>query len=118
MFIITDNNDILISQGETAPITVPLYDQDYKEYIMTPNQRIEMTITRDINTSDGYVKKWTSNAGSNELVIQHNDTKDLTPGIYKYDVVLIETTNGVDTVYNYIIPPRTFEILPVVSVGG
>ncbi len=109
MFQIDKNNHIRMSKGETATLTVPLFNPDKTPYTMSESgsDTLKLTLKKENNSSPVV----TLPSSTNTIIINHNDTVNLQAGIYKYDILL---TTG-DGSYFYITEPEIFEIVDVVG---
>ena len=106
MFYIDDDNNITLTRGDTAEITLTVV-KDGDEYDFS-DDLTQLTVKRNTVTSEIIFQK--TFTGST-IVITPADTKDLFYTDLKFDVQLITLDNKVYTV----IPPRDFIIAEEVN---
>jgi hypothetical protein len=114
MFKISDNNDILISKGESVIFTIPISMENGSTYTLKSNQHLEMAIKKTKNDADA-TKRWVGVDGSDEIYIPYNDTAELTAGDYWYDVVAITKVDESETEKKYVTFPRRFTVVSTIS---
>lgn len=116
MFKISDNNDILISRGETVIFSVPIRGEDGMAYSLKSNQHLYMAVKKEKNDTQA-VQTWTSVDGSNEIQISSKDTliDNLTAGEYWYDIVAITKVGSEETERRYLTFPRRFTIVGTIG---
>lgn len=104
------NNNIQLTRGDTADLTVQLTNQTTQEdYVMSESDILTLTIKRTVNDEEVCAQKTVT--GINRIHISPSDTNQLSFGKYIYDVEL-KTSDG--DVYT-IIEPTRFDILPEVT---
>lgn len=111
MLEIKSNNEIQLTRGDTARITVDIINkaEDGKKYEMQEDDILRFTVKKDYRKPDAAIRKECQ--GSSVIHIKPEDTEGLEFGNYAYDVEL--KTGGGD-VYT-IIEPSRFEIMKEVS---
>lgn len=114
MFYIDSNNDITMSKGETVTLTVPLFNTNKTKYTMKSTDKLYLTLKNNLNDTTSTMQV-SSNAGSNVIAIVSADTVSLEAGIYNYDILLKTSDSAGNAIYNYIIQPRIFNLLPTVT---
>lgn len=90
-----DDNNITITRGDTALLTLSITDQDDQPYIPVEGDNIYLTIKPDINNEYYVLKKKFNDI--QKLSITKSDTIDLNFGKYFYDV-RIENGSQYDTI--------------------
>lgn len=110
MLYILEDNTIRLTRGDTAAITVTILDDiSGKEYELKFTDTLKLSVKKTVKDEEYCFQKEVT--GSNNIVIEPDDTSALAFGKYKYDVELKLDTGAVST----IIEPSTFEILPEVT---
>ena len=99
------DNKITLTRGDTlrAPITITMPDKT--PYIPEEADQIKFTVKRSPLDSEALITKIIS-PDSMTLHLENKDTKDLSYGIYKYDMKLILANGDVHT----FIPCSPFQI--------
>lgn len=89
-----DGNDIKLTRGDTAYITISIVDQDGFPYEFEEGDQIRLQVRTKPNYGS-LIFNGNISIVDNEIVwtISHDETKDLAPVTYYYDVELI-TANG------------------------
>lgn len=106
MFTVDDENNITLTRGDTAEITLTVVKNgDVYDF---SDDLTQLTVKRNTVTQDIIIQKTFI---GDTVVITPADTKDLYYTDLKYDVQLITTDNKVYTV----IPPRDFIIAEEVN---
>lgn len=103
-----ENNDIYLTRGDTASIEISLVDENGNEYVLDDEDRLVFTLKNSEHHKDELISKMIT---VGVLHIEHEDTKDLTFGKYKYDVQLSTKNGEVFTV----IEPSLFVLLEEVN---
>lgn len=101
MLSIDENNNIILTRGDSATIELAITD-DGMTYDYS-NDLVQLTVKRNTVTEDIIFQKTFS---SNVIIIEPSDTKNLRYTELVFDVQLINSQGGVYTV----IPPRKFTI--------
>ena len=89
-----DANNIYLTRGNTASITVELID-DNEPYIMTTGDKLTLSVKRRFPFNDRVLEK-TSTTGNFEFGVI--DTIDLAFGEYDFDITFYGANGNVDTV--------------------
>lgn len=97
-------NEIRLTRGDSAEITVELRDSNGVEYELTADDKMTLSVKKYIHSTDYVLQKVSK--GTNVIKILPEDTKTCDFGKYFYDVQL-DTADG--EVYT-IIPPSVFVI--------
>ena len=109
MLHIDENNNIILTRGDSATIELAIKDDgityDYS------NDLVQLTVKRNTVTEDIIFQK---TFGSNVIIIEPSDTKNLRYTDLVFDVQLINSQGGVYTV----IPPRKFTIAEEVNFNA
>lgn len=109
MLVIDDNQNIFLTRGDNASLTVVITDDEGQTYELQSADKLLFTVKINCNTDDIVMQKDISS--SSVISIVHNDTKDLVYGSYWYDVQLTTAGGDVKTV----IPPKNFNITKEVT---
>lgn len=108
MLYITGNN-IRLTRGDTAYLTVPITMDNGEEYAIQNGDTLVMSVKRTVDDSEYCFQKFVQN--DNTIHIDPVDTDVLPFGKYKYDIQLNKADGDVFT----LIDVATFEILPEVT---
>lgn len=110
MLKILNDNMIQLTRGDTAAITVDIFDEvTSAQYEMASDDTLTLTIKKTVNDRTYYVQKIVT--GTNRIIIEPADTKNMGFGTYVYDVQLDKASGEASTV----IGPSTFELLTEVT---
>lgn len=109
MLIVLKNNEIRLTRGDTARLTVNLADDEKQPYIMQNEDKLTLAIKLTTRAKECLLKKTIK--GNNVFHIEPSDTKDFVFGRYVYDVQ-IDTANGDSYT---VIPFSCFEIMDEVG---
>lgn len=112
MLAIDDNNNITLTRGDSASISVALKNPDGTDYTLQSGDELLFTVKYNCITEDIIIQKDISTDAIINLI--PSDTKDLLYGEYFYDVQLTRANGDVNTV----IPPRDFIVAKEVTFGG
>lgn len=112
MLNIDENNNITLTRGDSASISVALKNPDGTDYILQSGDELLFTVKYNCITEDIIIQKDISTDGIINLV--PSDTAALLYDIYFYDVQLTKANGDVNTV----IPPRDFIVAKEVTFGG
>lgn len=112
MLAIDENNNITLTRGDSASITVSLKNPDGTDYELQTGDELIFTVKHNCITEDIIIQKDISSNGI--IILQPSDTNDLLYGVYFYDVQLTRANGSVNTV----IPPRDFIVSKEVTFGG
>lgn len=104
-----DGNNIRLTRGDTAYLTIPITTELGEEYVMQSGDTLTFSVKKNETMSEYLFQKKVT--GSNEIHIEPNDTKSLPFGKYKYDVQIDLTSGDVFTV----IEPSIFELMKEVT---
>lgn len=104
MLVIDENNNIILTRGDTATLDIELTNESGEPYEMTANDRIIFSVRRLYGVGDVLIEKTSSTP---VIELSTIDTKNLSFGSYKYDIYLYNSlTHNLDT----FIADRTFTI--------
>lgn len=112
MLAIDENNNITLTRGDSASISVALKNPDGTYYNLQSGDELLFTVKYNCITEDIIIQKDISTDAIINLI--PSDTKDLLYGEYFYDVQLTRANGSVNTV----IPPRDFIVAKEVTFGG
>ena len=112
MLAIDENNNITLTRGDSASISVALKNPDGTDYNLQSGDELLFTVKYNCITEDIIIQKDISTDAIINLI--PSDTKDLLYGEYFYDVQLTRANGDVYTV----IPPRDFIVAKEVTFGG
>lgn len=112
MLAIDENNNITLTRGDSASISVALKNPDGTDYNLQSGDELLFTVKYNCITEDIIIQKDISTDAIINLI--PSDTKDLLYGEYFYDVQLTRANGSVNTV----IPPRDFIVAKEVTFGG
>lgn len=112
MLAIDENNNITLTRGDSASISVALKNPDGTDYNLQSGDELLFTVKYNCITEDIIIQKDISTDAIINLI--PSDTKDLLYGEYFYDVQLTRANGDVNTV----IPPRDFIVAKEVTFGG
>ena len=112
MLAIDENNNITLTRGDSASISVTLKNPDGTDYNLQSGDELLFTVKYNCITEDIIIQKDISTDAIINLI--PSDTKDLLYGEYFYDVQLTRANGSVNTV----IPPRDFIVAKEVTFGG
>lgn len=115
------NNTLFIHRGDTGKVqikilapngdTFPIADIDEIYFtIEHPNGKVEKSTQNDIELSGGPSEDTIAT-----IWFYHEDTADIVPGTYKYDVQMNYLKNGRNSIFT-IVPPSDFVIESVVTL--
>jgi hypothetical protein len=97
--------EISIIRGDSATINLNIKDKvANEEYVLDSNDIVRFSVKKDIFDNDIIIQK---EFHDNQILLTHEDTKDLEFGEYVYDVELQFQDGQRDT----IIPPSRFILL-------
>lgn len=97
MLIVSKDNSIELTRGDTARLTIPITDDYDQEYIMGENDTLTFTVKVSINDEEPVLQKVMK--GDNKLHLKPEDTAGLDYGTkYIYDVELATADGDVYTV--------------------
>ena len=109
MFSIDANNKIALTRGDSAEIQVKVIDKNGVERQIFEDDELTFSVAKIIG---GEILISKTITGSNQFNILPEDTSELDPGIYFYDIQLVTFTGKVYT----IIPVSRFEIRGEISL--
>lgn len=104
-----DGNNIKLTRGDTAYLTVPITMDNGEEYAMQSGDTLVMSVKRTVNDADYCFQKFIQN--DNTIHIEPVDTELMSFGKYKYDLQLNKADGDVFT----LIDVATFEVLAEVT---
>lgn len=102
MLAIDENNNITLTRGDSASISVSLKNPDGTDYNLQSGDMLMFTVKHNCITEDIIIQKDISSDCIINLI--PTDTNTLLYGVYFYDVQLTKANGAVNTV----IPPRDF----------
>lgn len=94
MFVIDDDNNITITRGDTAIITVDITDDEGNPYVLSGTEYLLFTVKKLYTQTPALIKKISTDGN---IQLDSSDTDTLSFGTYKFDVVLISELRGIDT---------------------
>lgn len=110
MLKILDDQTIQLTRGDTAALTINIVDEvTSAPYEVVNDDKLTFSVKKTVNDRNYYVKKTVT--GTNHIVINPSDTKNMGFGTYVYDVQLDKADGEASTV----IGPATFELLTEVT---
>lgn len=80
MFYIAPNNKILLTRGDSAELSIRIYDKEGGEVEILPSDVIKFTMKR------GATPALVKTAELNSIFFFKEDTENLSTGIYAYEV--------------------------------
>ena len=93
MIYISSNTDgssvINLTVGDDATLSVPLKTDDGEDYEMDANEYLIFSVKEKASPDSQLLLEIMSEHGENDIVIEHDDTKDMAPGFYSAEVQLI-----------------------------
>lgn len=105
MLRVNEQNEIELTRGDTAFLTVPIVnDLTGEEYIMEEDDTLTLTIKRSVTDKTPTLQKTAH--GENTFHIRPEDTAGCDFAKYRYDVQLTRANGDVYTV----IVPTTFRV--------
>lgn len=104
MLNVFENGDVELTRGDTARISVNIFDNDGNPYEIQNGDKLDLTLKKTVKDAEAVMSKQIE--GINTFHIEPKDTADLEFKKYVYDVQLTTSEGDVYTV----IPPSTFEI--------
>lgn len=103
--IMIKGTEISIIRGDSATINLNIKDKvANEEYVLEPNDIVRFSVKKDISDEEILIQK---EFQDNQILLTHEDTKNLDFGEYVYDVELQFQDGQRDT----IIPPSKFIIM-------
>lgn len=103
---VSKNNEIRLTRGNTARLTVPIKDNEGQPYTVQNDDVLTFSLRRTEREKDPIFEKVVK--GNNNIHIKPEDTKELEFGDYVYKVDIVTADGDVYTV----IESTTFEIKP------
>lgn len=107
MFVIDKSKKIILTKGDTATIYVEVKDLDGNSYEWVDGDIVTLTVKKTPSSDVSLHKVATDD---HYIIIDHDDTSNLKPGLYVYDVQL-QSGNNIYT----IVPMSYFELRNEVS---
>lgn len=102
-------NEIILTRGDTLHLEVNITNQETGEpYELQPDDKLEFTLKKSTICEDILIKKEIT---SDRFTISHNETKNLSYGVYWYDIQLTQANGDVTT----IIGPSKFKVTEEVN---
>lgn len=99
------NNEIVIVRGDTATFDIVLkeeVDGDLEDYTPEEGDSLVFKVKKQYNDAEPIITKT-----GTTISLSHDDTKDLTPGEYVYD---IEFTSEDGTVIDHVVTVSSFVV--------
>ena len=97
MLYISESKDgaevINLTRGDDAVIDVPMEDADGETYTMGETEYLIFAVRKIPNRNSELLVQIESNRGSNQIVFDHEDTKDKAVGEYSAEIQLM-TVDG------------------------
>lgn len=110
MLKILDDLTIQLTRGDTAALTVDIVNEVAStQYEMASDDKLTFSVKKTVNDRRYYFQKIVT--GTNRIVIDPSDTKNMGFGTYVYDVQLEKSIGDISTV----VGPATFELLAEVT---
>lgn len=110
MLKILEDDTIQLTRGDTAAITVDIFDEvTATPYTLASDDTLTLSVKKTVNDRTYYFQKVVT--GTNRIIIQPADTQKLGFGTYVYDIQLNKASGEVSTVLG----PATFELLTEVT---
>lgn len=100
-------NDIVFIRGDTVELSIELYDDEGNPYEVQQDDVLLWTVKRNTRTKEKILQKQVTDI----IRIEHEDTKDLPPTEYVWDLQLTQADGTVTTV----IPPSRMRLLDDVT---
>lgn len=88
-----DNNAVYITQNDDATLEINMELEDGTQYSMTESETLTLSVRELPDESHEVLICINSLPGSNRIVIQGADTKDVPPGQYSMDIQLNRENN-------------------------
>ena len=99
MLRIDNNYNISLTRGDTGLFTIVLVDKDGSEYIPAEGSKLRFAMsTKFYSTRQEVLIYKDIDINTMQLEIEPEDTKDLKPTTYKYDIELTDEVGHVSTV--------------------
>ena len=103
MLFITDNKDgsqvINLTRGDDAVLECPMQNADGEEYVMGETEYLIFGVRLLPNEGSELLINIETLPGSNRIVISHEDTVLLEPGVYSAEIQLMTAEGNRITVY-------------------
>ena len=90
-----EGTTILMTRGDTATINLSIKDDNKIEYELEEGDVVVFSVKQNLSDESYLIQKTFSDK---EIVIEHNDTKELPFGKYLYDVQLTFSDGKVATI--------------------
>lgn len=104
MLYIDEDDNIKLTRGDTAVIDIEITDASGNPYIMQPLDELIFTVRKIYDAGSVVIEKTLQTP---VITLVTNDTKDLTFGLYRYDIYLYNSsTHIIDT----FIAEKIFEV--------
>lgn len=87
MIFIDNDNNITLTRGDTSQIDITILDQEGEPYTLRAGEQLVLTVKKNYLTDEVLIEKILTEPSFSFLT---NDTKDLSFGIYKYDIYLTD----------------------------
>lgn len=104
-----DGNNIKLTRGDTAYLTVPITMDNGEEYTIQNGDTLVMSVKRNVNDAEYCFQKFVQS--DNTIHIEPDDTALMSFGKYKYDIQLNKADGDVFT----LIDVAVFEVLAEVT---
>lgn len=112
MLYIDEDDNIKLTRGDTAIIDIEITDADGEPYIMQPLDELIFTVRKIYDAGSVVIEKTLQTP---VITLVTDDTKDLTFGLYRYDIYLYNSsTHVLDT----FIAEKIFEVAEEVHNFG
>lgn len=112
MLYIDEDDNIKLTRGDTAVIDIEITDASGSPYVMQPLDELIFTVRKIYDAGSVVINKTLQTP---VITLVTNDTKDLTFGLYRYDIYLYNSsTHVLDT----FIAEKIFEVAEEVHEFG
>lgn len=103
MLYISENKDgsqiINLTRGDDAVLECPLQNNDGEEYVMGQDEYLIFGVRQFPNEASELLIHIETTPGSNRIVITHDDTVTIEPGVYSAEIQLMTSDGKRITVY-------------------
>jgi hypothetical protein len=99
------STNLIMTRGDTFSVTLNLKDGDGNDVVRVPGDIVYFTVKKSTSTADIVTQK-TLQYNESQLTINPDDTKEIDPGNYLYDIQLTKSTGEVYT----LVKPSAFTV--------
>jgi hypothetical protein len=116
MLVVDDKKNIKLSRGDYAEISFNFKNADGTEYVLEEGENVEFTVKTSASSQEELISKNLSSGGGSfvVLVLEKEDTEQMTFGNYYYDIRLIKADGKINTP----MLKANFEVLEVIGDGN